>query len=255
MLVQAEGYTRLEMTFDGNVNVRQFGHAILHLDRFDEDYLIPMPDARVKGFLSGCPYPELHGTYHIVSSTGFVTEIRFSGEGFFSGTRNSFEARVYRRDDREKSPLYIIQGQWNGKFTIQDCSTNAIIDTWDADLTPKATLEIEDTDKQDSWESRRAWKPVIEALKSGNMRMTIAQKSKIEEAQRSMRKREAAAGIPWNPIFFYQVKEEDHKLFRSLAAAVSWKLYPEKTKGVWKIDREKAENPNRPFHGQLQPSE
>ena len=254
MHLQAEGYTRLEMTFDGNVNVRQFGHAILHLDQFDEDYLIPMPDARVKGFLSGCPYPELQGTSHIISSTGFVTEMRFSGQGFFSGTKNSFEATMYRREDGEKVPLYNIQGQWNEKFTIHDCSNNTIIDTWDSDNAPKATFELDDTEKQDQWESRRAWKPVIEALRSGNMRTTIAEKSKIEEAQRSMRKRETAAGTSWKPVFFSQIKGEDHKLFEALASAVSWKLYSEKTKGVWKVDREKAENATRPFHGDLQPS-
>ena len=72
---------------------------------------IPLSDAKVKGFLSGHLYPELSGTYQIISSTGFVSEIRFFGQGFFSGTRNSFEAKMYRREDTTKSPIYNVKGQ------------------------------------------------------------------------------------------------------------------------------------------------
>ena len=242
------------MTFDGNVNVKQFGHAILHIDQFNEDYLIPMQDAKIKGFFSGCLYPELHGTYHIISSTDFVTEMRFSGKGFFSGTRNSFEAKVYRREDEEKTPLYLIRGQWSGKFTIHDCSTNTIIDTWNSDTAPKASSKTEDLETQDPWESRRAWKPVNEALEAGDMRKTVTEKSRIEEAQRSMRKKEAEAGTSWSPLFFSQMEGVKYKRFDALASAVGWNLCPEKTNGIWRVDRAKAENPTRPFHGQLRPS-
>lgn len=47
------------MTFNGNINVKQTDHAMVHIDRYDEDYLIPIPDAKVKGFLAGHLYPEL----------------------------------------------------------------------------------------------------------------------------------------------------------------------------------------------------
>ena len=80
--IKGVGYTRVEMSFTGSLNVKH-GHAILHIDKYDEDYLIPFPDCKIKGFLSGKLYPELSGTYHIISSTGFVSEIKFSGQGVF----------------------------------------------------------------------------------------------------------------------------------------------------------------------------
>ncbi|KAI4156039.1 MAG: hypothetical protein L6R39_001155 [Caloplaca ligustica] len=49
----------IRMTFNGNINVKQTDHAMVHIDRYDEDYLIPIPDAKVKGFLAGHLYPEL----------------------------------------------------------------------------------------------------------------------------------------------------------------------------------------------------
>jgi hypothetical protein len=52
--IRAEGYTRQEITFNGSVNIQQIGHAVLHIDAFDEDYLIPLPNIKVKGILTGC---------------------------------------------------------------------------------------------------------------------------------------------------------------------------------------------------------
>ena len=240
------------MTFDGSVNIKQNGHAMVHIDRFDEDYLIPVPDAKVRGFLSGKLHLELNGTYHIVSSTGFVTEIRFTGseKGIFSsntGDKNTFEADLYHRNDTKKTPLYTVRGQWDGTFEFRDCASNTTIETWDSEHVSAATLQIADIEAQDPWESRRAWQQVLAALRDGNMSATIAEKSKIEEAQRAMRKVEEANGHAWSPHFFSQ--RETDPLFQKLGSAVAWELHPEKTAGIWMADRTEAENPVPPFHG------
>src|ERR1700712_1209244 len=99
------------MTFARSLSVKQTGHAMLHIDRRNEQHLISFPNFKIKGILSGTMYPEIDGTYHIISSSGFVTETRFFGKGFFSGKRNSLEAIMYRRDDESKKPLYVIRGQ------------------------------------------------------------------------------------------------------------------------------------------------
>jgi oxysterol-binding protein-related protein 9/10/11 len=81
--ISAEGYSRVEMTFDGSINIKQFGHATIHINEFDEDYLMPFPNVCVKGLLSGHLYPELVGNCAIVSLSGYVSEINFSGKGYF----------------------------------------------------------------------------------------------------------------------------------------------------------------------------
>ncbi|MCJ1352631.1 MAG: hypothetical protein MMC33_002615 [Icmadophila ericetorum] len=242
------------MTFNGNISIKQTGHAMVHIDKYDEDYLIPIPGAKVKGLFSGRPYPELGGTYHIISSTGLVSEITFSGTGFFSGSRNSFEAKIYQRDDKAKSPLYTARGQWNGKFTIHDGANDNDIETCDLGTYQPAPLTIPDEAEQDSWETRRAWKDVIQALKRGDMRGTVMEKSKLEEAQRALRRKEAANGTPWQPLFFSPL-QGNYPLFDGLASAVGWPLEKERTKGVWKVNREKAEHAEKlkPYHGIVTP--
>ena len=104
------------------VDVRQSGHAIVHIDRFEEDYLIPASRSGIKGFLSGKLCPELIGTSHIESSSGFISEIRFSpppdDNGLLSwlrlqtkkSQRNRFEVIMYRRDNPDKTPLFSASG-------------------------------------------------------------------------------------------------------------------------------------------------
>ncbi|KAL8929254.1 MAG: hypothetical protein Q9208_001337 [Pyrenodesmia sp. 3 TL-2023] len=237
--IRGEGYTRVEMTFNGNINIKQFGHALVYIDRYDENYLIPMPDAKVKGFLSGHLYPELCGTYHIVSSTGFVTELNFSGKGFFSGQKNYFDAKMYCRDDDKKTAIYSIRGQWSEKFIITD-HNNGETEKWDPHSCAKASLQIANEVDQDPRETRRAWKSTLEALRKGDMQATVKEKTKIEEAQRAKRREEASEGTTWTPTFFSQ-KEGPYTSFMNLASAVGWELQAEKTKGVWKVDRENVE--------------
>ncbi|CCF35284.1 Kes1 protein, partial [Colletotrichum higginsianum] len=108
--IRADGYARVEMTFSSSVNIRQVGHAVLHIDRYDEDYLIPLPEVKVLG------------TYYVVSNTGYVSEIKFSGSGVFRGKKNSFEARVYHKNDK-KNTIYELQGCWSEGWTVKDART------------------------------------------------------------------------------------------------------------------------------------
>lgn len=251
MSFEGDGYTRVEMSFTGSLNVKQTGHAILHIDKYDEDYLIPFPDFKVKGILTGSLYPEPYGTYHIISSTGFISEIIFSGKGFFSGVKNSFEAKMYRREDEAKTAIYIAKGQWSGEFEIIDAKSSNVIETCIPGSLPAAPLQIPNLADQDPWESRNAWKHVLAALSKGDMRGIVNEKSKLEEAQRAMRRKEVAESITWEPKFFSAFK--DDPLFDKLASNTGWQLRPERTKGVWKFDEEKAKQAAKPYHGDLTP--
>lgn len=239
------------MSFSGSLYVKQTGHAVLHIDKYDEDYLLPMMDFKIKGILSGRLYPELSGTYHIISSTGFVSEISFSGQGLFSGIKNSFEAKIYHREDEAKTPVYIASGQWSGKFTIRDPNTATDIETYTPGSIPPAPLQVADLTDQDPWETRNAWKDVLTALDEGEMQRIVNEKTKLEEAQRAMRRKEVAQDIKWEPKFFSSATGDS--LFDELASATGWQLHSERTKGVWRFDAEKAKQATKPYHGDLTP--
>ncbi|CAK7217726.1 hypothetical protein SBRCBS47491_003268 [Sporothrix bragantina] len=275
--VRADGYARVEMTFSGNVQVRQVGHAVVRVDAYDEEYLIPLPDIKVRGFLTGRLYPEITETYHVVGSSGYTAEIKFSGQGMaWGGTRNAFVATVYgpvnnatsngmpskkgskASDGRET--LYTIDGVWSKGWTVRDARTGAVVETYNVDAPENAPAPIvlPDTATQDPWESRRAWAGVLDGLGKGDMSQTVAEKSKIEQAQRRMRAQEAAAGEVWTPLFFKSDGHDGSEVFQRLASGVAGggahlQLHDDRTKGVWRVDDDKIKNIQRPFRGGLTP--
>ncbi|KAK6069368.1 Oxysterol-binding protein 4-like protein 1 [Seiridium cupressi] len=271
--ISAQAFSRVKMVFNTGlgpddaaglgIDISQSGYGTLHIDRFDEDHLIPAPRARVKGLLSGHLYPELVGTCHSVSSGGFVSEIRFSppedkSRGLFGwldvrGSRerkNRFVASLYHRDDPEKKPLYTAAGQWSGAFSIRDERQGEIIETYNMSETRPQPAIIQKTEDMDPWETRRAWGPVAQALRSGDMAEAARQKSKLEKSQREMRSAEKRTGTEWFPIFFKKRREND-ELFERLASAVKWPL--EGGADVWAADEEKARSQKRPFRENVAP--
>jgi hypothetical protein len=236
------------------VNIKQIGHAILHIDSYNEDYLIPLPNIKVKGILTGTPYPKLTGTYYISSSSGFISEISFSGKGMLdlTGTKNKFHATLYRASDLKKDPLYTVSGTWNDKFTIHDVENSREIETYDTNASSAAPLVVEPLSDQDPWESRKAWAAVIDALNHGEMQRTSDEKGKIEEGQRKMRKKEETGNLKWKTAFFSNVSED--LVFKRLAAPIGATVEADRTAGVWKFDHSKAKQARKPYHGDLVPT-
>lgn len=272
--ISGQAFSRVKMVFNTGfgsndvagvgIDICQVGHGVLHIDRCNEDHLIPAPRARIKGLLSGRMYPELVGTSYVVSSAGFVSEIRFSppeagaGRGVFGwlkgndeSRRNRFEAVVYRRGDANKEALYTSSGQWSGVFTITDSRTGKIIETHDLTQTRRREGEMPAPPDMDPWESRRAWSAVIEPLSKGHLAEAAREKTKLEKAQREMRAAERRTGQTWEPLFF-KIEEGGSELFDQLAAAVPWPT-EEKADVVWRVKKEMAQAHKRPFRQGLTP--
>ncbi|OAP60582.1 hypothetical protein AYL99_05584 [Fonsecaea erecta] len=269
-LEQAEGYTRQEITFSGSVNIQQIGHATLHLARHDETYLIPLPDIKIKGLLAGSPYPELQGTHHIPSTSGYTSTIDFIGKGgLFSGAdrKHAFEARVYRdfNDDnngREADPdtartVYTVSGHWDSQFVIRDARRDVEIETFDVATAPTAPLLTDPLAEQDPWESRRAWRRVREALQRGDMQAAADAKARVENGQREMRIAENNKnddGAHWQRLFFEPVAQSDETA-ASLARKVGLALKPDDTVAAWRFRRKEWDEGvfRKPYRGDLMP--
>lgn len=110
------------------------------------------------------------------------------------------------------------------------------------------TLPIE---RQDPWESRKAWQGVIAAIKAGNMQETADSKNKLESAQRELRKRTETAEEAWRALFF--TKETGHPIAEKLLAEVGKNLEVQSTVGVWRFNPSAASNLQRPWRGDLTP--
>ncbi|EGP88373.1 uncharacterized protein MYCGRDRAFT_92595 [Zymoseptoria tritici IPO323] len=254
--VRAEGYTRQQITFSTTVNIQQTGHALLSLDHHSETYLIPLPQIKVKGILTGSPYPELDGNYTLASSSGYVAEVDFTGKGMLglSGKKNHLSAHVYAPGDdkrKDKNAVFSVDGSWSEGFEVKD-SAGKVVDSYDVASAQPEPFRALPLEQQDPWESRKAWNGVITAIDEGNMQGVADAKSEVENAQREMRKRDGLREEQWTPLFFEQTKgwEEAERLV--VLEKDSAGMETEKTEGVWRFRKDKA-GLQRPWRGELTP--
>lgn len=245
MLFQLQGYNAQKASFSRTIQVKQIGHALLHLDKYNEDYLITIPALHIEGLIYGNPFVELNNKTYIVSSSGYVARVDYSGKGWVSGKKNSFDAVLYK-NGQEKDPLYTIDGQWNESFTIRKGSKKhgGVIDSYAASLNKTTPLQIAPLEQQGELEAHRAWKKVIDAIIKGDMDTTNYEKSKIENAQRELRKKEQAEGKTWERRYF--TKLESDPLFDKLAKPIGEKIEADRTGGIWRFDVNKAKQHMKP---------
>lgn len=268
--VEAEGFTRQEITFSmssGSVNIAQMGYALFKLRNVAGDsgeaetYLIPLPDVKVKGVLSGSPYPELGGKYRIACTSGWEAEVEFSGKGFLGigggdSGKNGFEAKVFQRatggtsTPKDDHPVWTISGNWDSTFTIKDHSGKTI-EQVDIAALPIAALQLAADQDQDPYETRQVWRDVRTALNRGDMQGTSDAKNIVEQGQRDMRKQEEAEGKTWQRLFFQDVGEDT--VAETLRAKIGTKLDKEQTVGIWKFNGKAWQGKKRPWRGGLRP--
>lgn len=236
--VRLSGYNAQKASFGRTINVKQIGHAILHLDAYDEDYLITLPSLHIEGLITGSPYVELNKNTYIVSSTGYTSRVDYSGKGWVSGKKNSFTAAMYP-SGKEKDTLYTVDGQWSDKFEIKDTRTKKVVDSYSAKSTPKTPLSVAPIEQQHPLESRRAWKKVADAITKGDMDTTSAEKSLIENEQRALRKTEQNEAREWERAYF--TRKDRHEVFERLVKDIpGGEVEADKTGGIWHFDDAKA---------------
>lgn len=204
--------------------------------------------------LTGSPYPELNGTYKIFSTSGLTAEINFGSttRNLLSGNqRNMFHASIYHTKDSSKTKLYELSGSWSDSWKVKDGKGKELYtyDLADAKNQPSPMI-LATPEKQSPWESRGAWRDVAEPLKTGDYQKALSAKSKLENAQREMRKREKAEGKRWETGFFYKVDVEANtsngsgKLAQLMEAVGNDEQIRRMlgTDGCWRFDQEKARN-------------
>lgn len=206
--VSLQGYNQIKTGFTKTLTltVKPYGHVILKIK--DETYLITTPPLHIEGILVASPFVELGGRSFIQSSNGMLCVIEYSGRGYFTGKKNSFKARIYKNPQEhshKENALYLISGQWSGVSTITKKDSEAPHQFYDSSKTPARHLLVKQIEEQHPLESRRAWKDVAEAIRSGNNSLIKKTKEELENKQRALREQEHAKGVEWQRRWFRRV--------------------------------------------------
>jgi len=199
-----------------------------------------MPKIHIEGIMTGSLTPELSGTTYIRSSSGYTAKINYSSKGWMSGKSNSFVASLYH-DDQEKDPLYTVEGQWSGEFTIKKVATKEVVEKFSTSSIPKTPFTVAPIEKQHPLESRRAWQHVVDGIEKGDIFTVGQEKSKIENEQREMRKREKAEGREFQRRYFSKMSEDlvAERLAEGIKGSTSMKGDMDEYHGIWMFDEQK----------------
>jgi hypothetical protein len=264
--IRLQGYNGQKASFSRTIHIKQIGHALLTLHPPNSDatetYLITLPPLHIENLIYGAPFVEIGKVCHIVSSTGYISKIDFSGRGWLSGKKNSFSASLWKEGEGSDSkPLYSTEGQWSDSFTIKKGHGKKadVVTTFKPSDIKLSRLNIAPLEEQDVLESRRAWGQVAKAIAKGDMDETSHYKSRIENAQRALRRKEQEEKREWKRVFFSNVDSKDPnevefgKLVKMMmhpsVGASTWEgVAPDKTSGVWRFDDKKAAQARKPFH-------
>lgn len=219
--VKLEGHSGQKTSFTGrSINVKQVGHAVLRVANAEgkEDlYLITLPNLAIEGLLYGSPYLELSGQSHIISTTGYMATLDYSGKGYFSGKAHTFKAAI-APVSQPKSALYTIEGDWSGVSSFKGKSPDGSSTFWDAKSASRREVEVASIDNQGPMESRKVWKKVADGIKSQDYDTASKEKSRIENDQRAKRKEETSKSTPHQLEQFVYV--EDDKEYADLIGKV-----------------------------------
>lgn len=238
--VSLQGYNAQKASFYRTINVKQIGHAVYSIPAFNETYIITLPNLHIEGLIFGSPFVELNDKTYITSTSGYTAKVDYSGKGWLSGKKNSFTATLYPTG-KEKDILYTVTGQWTKSFEIHEGSSKsgALVESYDAEAKPISPLILRPIEEQDPWESHKAWQKVAAGIAVGDMDITGAEKTKIENEQRALRLKEAEENRTWERRYFTKV--ESDPLLEKLGPLIGLLPEADKTGGIWRFDEKKAE--------------
>ncbi|KAI0890959.1 Oxysterol-binding protein [Annulohypoxylon nitens] len=233
--VKLEGHVAPKAYFSSTINIERKGYSVLHIDKYNEDYLITMPKVHVEGIVTLQIAPELSGVSYIRGSSGYTSRINYSSKGWIKGKSNTFTASIFRNDD-ENNPIYVLEGRWCDSYTIKD-GKGKLMDTVNLTSLQRTPLQVAPVESQHPLESRRAWKNVVNAIHANDIFAVGHEKGKIENAQRTLRRQEKETGETWKRRYFTHVKEDP--IAEKLSIKTKAAPVDEHDGMIWKFDDEK----------------
>lgn len=166
----------------GNYVGMQFlGEVELRLLSLDEVYVIGLPTMYWRSLLNQ-PYVELNGRVSVTCGDA-VAPITFHPKPFYGGKLHCVSGEV---KSGSGDVVCKVSGEWDGKLELQYPDGNTR--EWPVREQHRQRKRCRPVDAQDTCESRRLWRAVTQALRSGDLMLASHHKFQIEERQRELTK-------------------------------------------------------------------
>ncbi|KAI0562181.1 Oxysterol-binding protein [Gracilaria domingensis] len=168
----------------------------------------------MSGFLAGRQRLEFNGTSTFTcKSTGLGAEIEFHRAKGHLNSRvdmNAISGRVFKLANDQT--LYSLDGHWDKKVNITSANNKQqrVLFDYDAVVAEMSMAAIcpPAEDEEPSF-STRVWAECSAAINNADTAQANAQKRKVEDHQRRLKKERMAAGVGWSYRYFVDRDEGD----------------------------------------------
>lgn len=211
--IKVDGILIPKSRFLGNSSAAMMeGWAHLTLGEHENEvYEMNQPNVYCRGILFGKMKMELGDHMYVkCRKTGLEADIDFKTKGFISGTYDAIEGVI--KNSKTSEVLYQITGKWNEVMEIKDLKTGkkrVLVDTKSSVLVKPRVRPLEE---QGQYESRKLWKPTIDALARRDHTVATEEKFAVEDEQRNLAKKRIDDGVEFHPKFFRPVNEKEVEL-------------------------------------------
>lgn len=179
-------------------------------ERDNEVYLMNQPNVYCRGILFGKLRTELGDQmYFKCPNNNLEARIEFKTKGFIGGTYDAIQG--YVTDTETGEQLFEITGNWNKIMFNYDLKTKATSVFFDALKTRLAQPSVRPIEEQWDYESRKLWKPTVDALTRKDYDKATEEKSTVENGQREETRRRQQSGTTFKPKFFRLLAQNEEQ--------------------------------------------
>ncbi|KAK5577164.1 hypothetical protein RB653_002102 [Dictyostelium firmibasis] len=171
-------------------------------NKIDETYNIVLPTLYTRIFRG---FSEYAGKLKIEpTKSNYYLEANFQSKPLLGGKYNYYEAFVCKKDTNEK--IYKIYGQWDKEQEILDFQTYK---TEFFFKRPQHFYEKQMPTQLLPTDSSFVWKGLIEAHNSGNNKLKLKEKNKVDEEQKMLEIQRKNDNTDFKPVFFIKNQENN----------------------------------------------
>lgn len=186
-----------------------WGHVTLQ--NHNETYIMNQPNVYCRGILFGKLRYELGDQMIVKCPKGkYEATIEFKVKGMISGAYDAIEGKVVNVENGET--LYAISGKWNDVMDIKNVKTGSREVFYDTNQSVIHKPKVRPLEEQLDIESRKLWKPTIDALSRRNHEVATEEKAKVENEQRYNAKKRLEDGVEFHPKLFRPVQDSETDL-------------------------------------------
>jgi hypothetical protein len=207
------GSVNVKSSFKGtHLNCVVIGNYHVIIKNTGDHFIWSKPQTNVHNIIFGKMYVDHYGKLEVVNSTtGDKAILNFHKKGWFEKVSNAVDGIV---TDSSGTARFKVFGQWNEKMSVQDLKTNKITVVWEkypfpenydhnyffSDFAIQLNMPPEHFPGLPRTDSR--FRPDQRALESGDLKLAVSEKHRVEEKQREARKRLEASGGEYRPMWF-----------------------------------------------------